>query len=729
MEHKAEENCGDSDGKCNRSSDDELVHFYVQTRLSVKTWFTDLLAESCLDVTSFLKQLLQAYIEIKRRRNRLKNDVAVNTERSGNVMLPLSQDECSKNNHRISSSTEVGREIYKLKRLTRPTVGVRGRSVKPVVEDHELSVETMKRANNEMHKKSTRLKEKKLNRFHEIHAMKNVNDVCNGDADDFRLKEKVFSGDGGDHNQDGDIVNAVNGSYDESTSNTSNVEVQKQTQTPVRFEGRKLRSRNRETTAGNCKKPSENGENLESDKCIDCGVEVVQSNAEHENVQNLDESTEYRCSSCAKSALSTRDTDHGQCSYCDFKAKWKKDVRKHVNVVHPERAAAAAKKPRAKLVHKCGICDEEYPTKAVLNKHRILRNHHEQRHVCDQCGKLYATMRYLRDHIFAVHNEKRLRCPYDGCDVRFAKKPAMRQHVRRVHLRVKKIVCPYDGCASRFNQNKDLKQHVIVHHTKERNYACEHPNCGKSFKNQYHLTVHRRIHSDEKPLKCPYCEYRGRQRNSLNVHLRKHQKEGMDVAIPRFEGTGRRKKGSEIETRARSNAGEKSSDAISDGAIIPLKPVISLADGSSAKHDQLYQPTEPADNRNNLFLENIRSNLPTSSLSGTVFNNEIETSLYNVGKMVLGSSDNGLAPLIVGADKSDDNRILMNSESYLPVVPSQCAVEVTTCGMNHSNTYDPLRHLDAEPVCMPQVIIQNLSSVPVGYADISESYTTEYHQM
>ncbi|XP_070206946.1 uncharacterized protein [Littorina saxatilis] len=84
------------------------------------------------------------------------------------------------------------------------------------------------------------------------------------------------------------------------------------------------------------------------------------------------------------------------------------------------------------------------------------------------------------------------------------------------------FTCIQDKCGQRFSTPLDLLEHVQSSHEGISQWPCPLPGCSRHFAAERHLRVHLLMHKDEKPLKCPFCNYRCRQKNAMNWHMKKH---------------------------------------------------------------------------------------------------------------------------------------------------------------------------------------------------------------
>ncbi|RLU21014.1 hypothetical protein DMN91_007630 [Ooceraea biroi] len=93
----------------------------------------------------------------------------------------------------------------------------------------------------------------------------------------------------------------------------------------------------------------------------------------------------------------------------------------------------------------------------------------------------------------------------------------------RVHTQEKPNKCPFAGCKKAFSRLENLKIHQRSH-TGERPYACQYNGCSKAFSNSSDRAKHQRTHYDRKPYACQVsgCGKRYTDPSSLRKHLKNH---------------------------------------------------------------------------------------------------------------------------------------------------------------------------------------------------------------
>lgn len=219
-------------------------------------------------------------------------------------------------------------------------------------------------------------------------------------------------------------------------------------------------------------------------------------------------------------------------------------------------------------VFKCVLCPQSFSNYQLLNKHISI---HFRNFVCDQCGvgfatemrwknhaqchetgtysctlcdRVYNTISSLKDHVERVHMRiKKNKCPHceetfrhyntkiyhmvkahgvkvpeykcNLCPKVYLVSGKLRVHERNVHSNMSKSEC--DICQKKCIDLYALKDHRVTH-TGEKNYECQV--CKKMYSRKKTLATHMRIHNNDKRYVCQYCNKAFVQKCSLDGHLK-----------------------------------------------------------------------------------------------------------------------------------------------------------------------------------------------------------------
>ncbi|XP_064643275.1 uncharacterized protein LOC135497363 isoform X2 [Lineus longissimus] len=238
------------------------------------------------------------------------------------------------------------------------------------------------------------------------------------------------------------------------------------------------------------------------------------------------------CPICEKSIRSVRLRDHiahhkrrAVCPYCDFTVdeETAKDTYQCRTIMFSHRKE---NHPEHFQRYLCDVCGRGLASRDGLAMHKVdvhgIENAAAKRK-CPHCDEILPSLSKFKCHMINNHSEN-LPCTHSGCVKTFPNALSLKRHMIDVHAKTYDIACTFEGCTVKFSRKAHMERHVKQIHLKNQSFPCDFPDCGKRFKTAYNLRVHKRIHSQEKPLKCPHCDYRANQRNSMNWHLKKHAK-------------------------------------------------------------------------------------------------------------------------------------------------------------------------------------------------------------
>ncbi|XP_013118395.2 zinc finger protein 626 [Stomoxys calcitrans] len=239
-----------------------------------------------------------------------------------------------------------------------------------------------------------------------------------------------------------------------------------------------------------------------------------------ENHMAKDQEEVYKCEECNEKIFKTNETLRQHIRNQHARSKDDPKVKDGDSFGENNKAQTGS------ICDQCGFIAAHQYTLAqhIKNKHM-----EAQKVKCEYCPKVFKSQSYLKYHMLS-HNpasKKPFQCT--ECPMAFGRRTLLNIH-KRTHLNYnERLKCDFEGCNVRFVKPADKRLHMRLVHLKVKKHVCDF--CGEAFGAMQTLRHHRYIHTGEKPYKCSVCGQGFRQHTAMKTHRKGHFGKGEEVGL------------------------------------------------------------------------------------------------------------------------------------------------------------------------------------------------------
>ena len=194
----------------------------------------------------------------------------------------------------------------------------------------------------------------------------------------------------------------------------------------------------------------------------------------------------------------------GRCNYCGFVTDDDVQLTNHLTL-------------HSAIVFTCNECGKSFNQRNMYNRH--MKIHDATNYYCPVCSKTFTTARYVKSHIYNVHNDtvRLYECSHEECERYFKSKQKAQTHYNFVHSSLRPFKCT--KCTSSYKSAKHLQDHNQSVHDNV-TYQCTLDGCTKVYRNKSNLREHLSWHNNKSSTTCHMCGKIYARKSGLYRHIR-----------------------------------------------------------------------------------------------------------------------------------------------------------------------------------------------------------------